>query len=132
MGRRLSTTSVPSQRSDYTILESYVNFLAFATAFPHQLRSKASELMLNLFIAANVADAISTMRALPYGGIEGNPILAAGIHSIGLEPTLILKVVAAMAIGLLLAKGGKAHLLKWPTVVIVIAAISNGIHPYLL
>ena len=88
--------------------------------------------MLNLFIAANVADAISTMRALPYGGIEGNPILAAGIHSIGLEPTLILKVVAAMAIGLLLAKGGKAHLLKWPTVVIVIAAISNGIHPYLL
>ena len=132
MGRRLSTTSVAFQRSDFTILESYVNFVAFATGFPHQLRRKASEIMLNLFIAANVADAISTMHALPYGGIEGNPILAAGIHTIGLEPTLILKVVAAMAIGLLLAKRGKAHLLKWPTVVIVIAAVSNGIHPYLL
>ena len=88
--------------------------------------------MLNLFIAANVVDALSTVRSLPYGGLEANPILAAGIHSIGLEPTLILKVVAAMAIGLMLAKRDKGHLLKWPTVVIVIAAISNSIHPYLL
>ena len=88
--------------------------------------------MLNLFIAANVVDAISTIRALPSGGIEGNPIVAAGIHYIGLEPTLVLKVVAAIAIGLILAKCGKVHLLKWPTVVIVIIALSNSIQPYLL
>ena len=87
---------------------------------------------MKAFIAANVTDAITTMSSLTYGGIEANPILAAGIHFIGLEPTLILKVVAAMAIGLVLAKRGKVHLLKWPTVVIVIAAISNGIHPYFL
>ncbi len=85
-----------------------------------------------MFIAANVVDAISTMRALPDGGIEGNPIIAAGIHYIGLEPTLILKVVAALVIGLILAKRGKVHLLKWPTVVIVIIAISNSIQPFLL
>ena len=88
--------------------------------------------MLNLFIAANVVDAISTIRALPFGGIEANPILAVGIHFIGLEPTLILKVVAAIAVGLMLAKCGKVHLLKWPTVVIVIIALSNSIQPYLL
>ena len=88
--------------------------------------------MLNLFIAANIADAISTTRALPYGGIEANPILAVGIHFIGLEPTLILKVAAAMFIGLILAKRGRVYLLKWPTVVIVIIALSNSIQPYLL
>ena len=88
--------------------------------------------MLNLFIAANVVDAISTMRALAYGGIEGNPIIAALIHHIGLEPTLILKVIAALAIGLILAKFGRVHLLKWPTVVIVLIAISNSIPPLLL
>ena len=87
--------------------------------------------MLKSFIAANVTDAISTVSALPHG-VEGNPILAAGIDSIGLEPTLILKVVAAIGIGLILAKFGKVHLLKWPTVVIVMIAISNSIQPYLL
>ncbi|PKB71598.1 MAG: hypothetical protein BZY87_04940 [SAR202 cluster bacterium Io17-Chloro-G6] len=88
--------------------------------------------MLKSFIAANITDAISTVHALPYGGFEGNPLLAAGIHSIGLEPTLILKVIAAIAIGLILAKRGKVHLLKWPTLVIVMIAVSNSIHPYLL
>lgn len=88
--------------------------------------------MLKSFIAANVTDAISTVSALPHGGIEASPILAAGIHSIGLEPTLILKVVAAIVIGLILAKFGKVHLLKWPTVVIVMIAISNSLQPYLL
>ena len=88
--------------------------------------------MLKAFIAANITDAITTVRSLPYGGFEANPILSVGIHFIGLEPTLILKVVAAMAIGLMLWKCGKVHLLKWPTVVIVIAAVSNGIQPYLL
>ena len=85
-----------------------------------------------MFIAPNVVDAISTSRALPSGGIEGNPIIVAGIHYLGLEPTLVLKVVAAIAIGLILAKCGKVHLLKWPTVVIVIIALSNSIQPYLL
>ncbi len=92
---------------------------------------KGSDVMLKAFISANVVDAISTVRSLP-GGIEANPILAAGIHSVGLEAALILKVVAAVAIGLMLAKLGKVHLLKWPTVVIVMAAISNSLQPYLL
>ncbi|MDA1127663.1 MAG: DUF5658 family protein [Chloroflexi bacterium] len=89
-------------------------------------------MMLKLFMAANVMDAFTTMRAVFYGGIEGNPIIAGGIHYIGLEPTLILKVSAAMAIGLMLAKRGKVHLLKWPTVIIVMVALSNSIYPYLL
>ena len=88
--------------------------------------------MLKAFLAANVLDSISTVRSLSYGGFEGNPILAVGIHFIGLEPTLILKVVAAMAIGLMLAKRGKGHLLNWPTVVIAIADISNDIQTFLL
>ena len=87
---------------------------------------------MKLFIAANVVDAITTVRSLPYGGMEANPLLAGGIHFIGLEPTLLLKVVAAMAIGLMLAKLGKVHLLKWPTVIIVIAAVTNSIQPYFL
>ena len=88
--------------------------------------------MLKLFMAANVTDAFTTVRAVVYGGIEGNPIIASGIHLIGLEPTMILKIAAAMAIGLLLAKRGKVHLLKWPTLVIVLVAVSNSIQPYLL
>lgn len=88
--------------------------------------------MLKLFIGANVADAFTSVRAAVDGGIEANPILAAGVHFIGLEPTMILKVAAAVAIGLVLVKYGKVHLLKWPTVVIVILAVSNGIQPYLL
>jgi len=88
--------------------------------------------LLKLFIAANVTDAFTSVRAMLYGGIEANPIISGGINSIGLEPTMILKIIVAMAIGLMLTKHGKVHLLKWPTVVIVIAALSNGIHPYLL
>ena len=87
--------------------------------------------MLKLFIAANITDAFTTLRAMVYGGIEGNPIIASGIHYIGLEPTLTLKVVAAMAIGLFLAKRGKVHLLKWPTIVIVLIALSNSLQPHL-
>ena len=87
--------------------------------------------MLKLFIAANVTDAFTTLRAVVYGGIEANPIIASGIHYFGLEPTLILKIAAAIGIGLFLAKRGKVHLLKWPTIVIVIVALSNSVQPYL-
>ncbi len=87
---------------------------------------------MKTFIAANVVDAISTLRSLPYGGIEGNPVIAGAVHAIGLEATLILKVVAAIAFGLSLMKFGKVSWLKWPTAVIAIAAISNSILPHLM
>ena len=88
--------------------------------------------MLKGFIGANVADAVSSARALASGGIEANPVIAGVVHSIGLEPTLILKVVVAITIGLILMKFGKASWLKWPTAVITIVAISNSIQPFVL
>ena len=83
--------------------------------------------MLKGFLGANVADAISSAHALLYGDREGNPLIAMGIHYIGMEPTLILKLAVAMVIGAILMKAGKARLLKWPTAIISIAAISNSI-----
>ncbi len=91
-----------------------------------------SESMVKEFIGANVADALSTAGALPAGGVEANPLISAAIDSIGLEATLILKVVAAVAIGLILIKFGKSHWLKWPTAIIAIAAISNTIQIFVL
>ncbi len=88
--------------------------------------------MLKGFLGANVADAISSARALLYGGTEANPIIASGIHYIGWEPTLILKLAVAMVIGGILVKAGKARWLKWPTAVIAIAAISNSIQALVL
>ena len=46
--------------------------------------------MLKGFIGANVVDAVSSARALLYGGIEANPVIAVGVHFIGVEATLIL------------------------------------------
>ena len=84
------------------------------------------------FLGANVADAVSTAHALLYGGAEVNPLIASGIHYIGMEPTLILKLVIAMVIGALVIKAGKARLLKWPTAVIAIASISNSLQTLVL
>ena len=83
--------------------------------------------MLRGFLGANVADAISSAHALLYGSGEANPLIAIGIHHVGMEPTLILKLALAMIIGGVLMKAGKARLLKWPTAVIAIAAISNSL-----
>ena len=88
--------------------------------------------MLKGFLGANVADAISSAQALLYGGAEANPLIATGIHYIGMEPTLILKLAVAMVIGAILMKAGKARLLKWPTAIIAIAAISNSIQALVL
>ena len=88
--------------------------------------------MVKEFIGANVADALSTAGALVAGGVEANPLISAVIDSIGLEATLILKVVAAVAIGLVLIKFGKSHWLKWPTAMIAIAAILNTLQIFIL
>ena len=83
--------------------------------------------MLKGFLGANAADAISSAHALLYGSAEANPLLASGMHYLGMEPTLILKLAVATVIGGLLMKAGKARLLKWPTAVIAVAAISNSL-----
>ena len=88
--------------------------------------------MLKGFLGANIADSISSAHALLYGGVEGNPFIASGIHYIGMEPTLILKLAVAMVIGAILVRVGKARWLKWPTAVIAIAAISNSIQALVL
>ena len=88
--------------------------------------------MLKGFLGANVADAISSAHALLYGGAEGNPLIASGIHYLGWEPTLILKLAVAMVIGAVLMKAGKARLLRWPTAIISIVAISNSIQAVLI
>ena len=88
--------------------------------------------MIKWFVGANLADAASSASAIPSGGVEANPIMASGINAIGMEPTLILKVVIAVGIGLVLMKFGKTSWLKWPTAIITLAAISNGLQPLLL
>ena len=88
--------------------------------------------MLKGFLGANIADAISSAQALLYGGAEANPLIASGIHYLGMESTLILKLAIAMVVGGILIKSGNARLLKWPTAVIAIASISNSIQALVL
>ena len=45
--------------------------------------------MLKGFLGANAADAISSAHALLYGGAEANPLIASGIHYIGIGSVLI-------------------------------------------
>ena len=88
--------------------------------------------MLKGFLGANVADAISSAHALLYGSAEANPLIASVMHYLGMEPTLILKLAVALVIGAMLMRAGKARLLKWPTAVIAIAAISNSLQALVL
>ena len=87
---------------------------------------------LKAFIIVNIIDAITTFRALSYEGVsEGHPIYSIGFSTVGLETTLVLKVLLAVVLGLVLMKFNRGHLLKWPTLVILIVAISNSLVPYL-
>ncbi len=86
---------------------------------------------LKVFIIVNIIDAISTFRALSYEGVsEGHPLYSIGFSTIGIETTLLLKVLVAIGIGLLLVKSNRGHLLKWPTLVILIVAISNSFQQF--
>ncbi len=86
--------------------------------------------MLKAFIIVNIVDAITTVRALSYGGSEGNILLSTGFDSIGIGGTLVLKVVASIVVGIVLVKYNKGHLLKWPTLVILLIAIFNSLQTY--
>ncbi len=89
--------------------------------------------MLKAFIIVNIVDAITTFRALSYEGVsEGHPIYSMGFSTLGLETTLVLKVMIAVVIGLVLIKSNKGHLLKWPTLVIILVAVSNSLQQYLV
>ncbi len=89
--------------------------------------------MLKAFIIVNIVDAITTFRALSYEGVsEGHPIYSIGFSTLGLETTLILKCLIAIGIGMVLIKYNKGYLLKWPTLVIVLVAVSNSLQQYLV
>ncbi len=83
--------------------------------------------MFKAFVIANIVDAISSIKAISMGGGEANPLLSIGFETVGLELTLVLKVVAAFLIGLILVNTGRGHLLKWPTLVITLIAVSNSL-----
>ena len=86
---------------------------------------------LKAFIIVNIIDAISTFRALSYEGVsEGHPIYSISFSTLGIETTLLLKVLLAVVLGLVLVKYSRGHLLKWPTLVILIVAISNSFQQF--
>ena len=86
---------------------------------------------LKAFIIVNIIDAITTFRALSYEGVsEGHPIYSIGFSTVGIETTLVLKVLLAVVLGLVLVKFNRGHLLKWPTLVILLVAISNSFQQF--
>ncbi|MFC1926593.1 DUF5658 family protein [Chloroflexota bacterium] len=77
-----------------------------AAAATPQLR-KPSSLDYRLFIAwmgLNVFDAIATYIVLSGGGMEINPVASLVIEHLQLVPALIVKVIAAVPVGILILR----------------------------
>ncbi len=99
-----------------------------ATGAPNILtRLRLTDLKTDLFLAANVVDALITYLALRQetGITEFNTILHSMMDTIGLGNTLILKVVLCVAVLWLLRKTNREHLLVPLSAIFVLVAISN-------
>ena len=85
------------------------------------------DLKTDIFLAANVMDALLTYFALEGGGqvTEFNGILCGIMNTIGTGTTLFLKVVLCVGILWMLRKTGKENLLVPLSVVLVVVALSN-------
>ncbi len=81
----------------------------------------------DIFLAANVMDAVFTYVALQHGTLltEFNSIIYAIMNTIGTGPALFLKVVLCMGILWILRKTKRENLLVPLSVVIVLVALTN-------
>ena len=90
-------------------------------------RLRLSDYKTDIFLAANVMDAVLTYVALQHGTqlTEFNSIIYAIINTIGIGTTLFLKVVLCVGILWILRKTKKEKLLVPLSVVFVVVALSN-------
>ena len=104
------------------------NGIAPESTGPHLVgRWRLCDLKTDIFLAANVMDAVITYLALRQGRdvTEFNSILSGIMDTIGIGPTLLLKVVLCVGILWLLRKTKKERLLVPLSIVLAAVAISN-------
>jgi len=90
-------------------------------------RLRLCDLKTDIFLAANVMDAVITYLALRQGRdvTEFNSILSGIMDTIGVGPTLLLKVILCVGVLWLLRKTKKEKLLVPLSMVFAAVAISN-------
>lgn len=104
------------------------NKLAEEPIKPHLVRRlRLCDLKTDIFLAANVMDAAITYLALQQGRTvtEFNSILSGIMDTIGIGPTLLLKVVLCVAILWGLRKTKRERLLVPLSAIFAAVAISN-------
>lgn len=74
-----------------------------------------------MFVGLNIADAWLTTQLLAHGGAE------ACWWSSHYNSNIIIKGVLALLIAIVLTRLGKARLLKWLNIAMLIVVLSNGI-----
>jgi len=90
-------------------------------------RLRLCDLKTDIFLAANVMDAVITYLALQHGSnvTEFNSILSGIMDTIGIGPTLILKVILCIGILWVLRKTKKEKILVPLSAIFAAVAISN-------
>lgn len=90
-------------------------------------RLRLSDPKADIFLAANVMDAVLTYVALQYGTelTEFNSVIYAIMNTIGTGTALFLKVVLCIGILWLLRKTKKESLLVPLSVILVVVALAN-------
>ncbi|MDD5093208.1 MAG: DUF5658 family protein [Dehalococcoidia bacterium] len=86
-----------------------------------------SDLKADIFLAANLLDAVLTYLALTQDAllVEFNSILCFSIDKIGIEPTLFLKIVMAMCVLWALRWKRRERLLLPLAVVLSVVVVAN-------
>lgn len=95
---------------------------------PRILRQlRLSDPKADIFLAANVMDAVLTYMALQYGAelTEFNSVIYAIMNTIGTGTALFLKVVLCVGILWVLRKTKKENLLVPLSIILVVVALSN-------
>ncbi len=88
-------------------------------------RLKLSDPKTDLFLGANAMDAMLTYISLQHGFWEFNSILRVVMGSIGVGPTLLLKVAFCVAALWILRRTNKEYLLVPVSAALIIVALSN-------
>ena len=65
------------------------------------------------WVVLNATDTLQTWLSLSVGAVEGNALLATLVGSLGLEQAMLVKLVAGVAIGCLLWRGGRRGIWWW-------------------
>ena len=78
------------------------------------------------FFGANTADALSTFAALNVGAVEANPIISTAMEASSIPTVLIGKLLVGAAVAVLVGRW-KPRLLKVPTIVFALIAVTNSV-----